>query len=448
VKKRYALLGTGSRAQMYLSAIAGPHADVAELVAWSDTNGGRLDSYEALLYQDAQRKPARFAPTDLARAVREHDVDSVIITSPDYTHADSIVTALYAGADAVVEKPLTTSLAGVRQIADAVRATGRHVLLTFNYRYAPRNSALKRVIAAGDIGQVTSVHFEWLLDTAHGADYFRRWHREKEKSGGLLIHKSSHHFDLVNWWLSDTPTRVYASGGLRFYGAENARRRGLGERPARGSLDDERRDRFSLDLRLDPELKRLYYDQEHLDGYLRDRDVFDEGITIEDNLSLVVDYASGASMAYTLSAHGPWEGYTVYVNGTEGRAELTVVERGAVLFDDAGRVIVDPSAHPAGHSADAVRPTSERLVVQRHFEPATVVPLERGASGHGGGDELLLQDVFRGVADDPLGRAADWLDGVRSTAVGLAGNRSLETGLPVRIAELELGVSLQPASRR
>jgi len=427
---------------MYLTAMTGPHADVAELVAWSDTNPGRIDRYEEQLFAGSTAVPARFEPEHLAAAVHQHRVDSVIITSPDSTHAASIATALRAGADVVVEKPLTTTEAGVRQIASAATDSGRDVLLTFNYRYAPRNSALKEVIASGEIGDVTSVHFEWLLDTSHGADYFRRWHRYKDKSGGLLVHKSSHHFDLVNWWLADSPVRVYASGGLRFYGAANARARGLGERPARGSVDDQRRDRFSLDMRLDPELKSLYLEQESRDGYLRDRDVFDEGITIEDNLSLVVDYASGASMAYTLSAHGPWEGYTVYVNGTAGRAELSVVERGAVLFDNEGRVIVDPSAHPDGAGSDLVRPTSERLIVQRHFESARVVPIAKGSSGHGGGDELLLQDVFRGVAHDPLGRTADWVDGVRSVSVGLAGNRSLESGQPVRIDELDLGVAV------
>ncbi len=443
-KTRYALVGTGSRARMYLAAILGAHSDVAELAAWSDTNRGRLDAYEEMMFAGSSpgASPARFDPAELAAAIREHCVDSVIITSPDHTHAELIATALRAGANVVVEKPLTTSEEGVREIARAAAETGRQVLLTFNYRYAPRNSALKAVIAGGEIGEVTSVHFEWLLDTAHGADYFRRWHRYKDRSGGLLIHKASHHFDLVNWWLGVSPTRVFASGGLRFYGAENARSRGLGERPARGSVDDARRDRFSLDMRLDPELRRLYYEQEAHDGYLRDRDVFDEGITIEDNLSLVVDYASGASMAYTLSAHGPWEGYTVSVNGTEGRAELTVVERGAVLFDAGGRVIVDPSARPEAGGADDLRPTSERLVVQRHFERARAVPIAAGGGGHGGGDELLLQDVFRGVAHDPLGRTANWLDGVRSVAVGLAGNRSLATGLPVSVAELGLGVAV------
>ena len=88
-----------------------------------------------------------------------------------------------------------------------------------------------------------------------------------------------------------TPRRVFASGGLRFYGAENAAARGIRDRPARGTHDGGATP-FELDLRDDERLKALYLDAEQHDGYLRDRDVFSEGITIEDNLALVVDYAS------------------------------------------------------------------------------------------------------------------------------------------------------------
>ena len=435
--KNYALIGVGARAQMYLDAIAGPHSDVARLVAWSDANPGRLDWSQDRL--PALGSPERFDPADLANVISRLRVDAVIVTSPDASHAGYIVAALDAGADVVVEKPLTTSEEGVRSIAEAVARTGRSVTATFNYRYAARNSALRQVIAAGDIGEITSVHFEWVLDTAHGADYFRRWHRDKQTSGGLLIHKSSHHFDLVNWWIADSPVRVFASGGLRFYGAENADRRGVGPRPERGTTDSPLRDGFSLDLRRDPQLKGLYLDQEPHDGYRRDRDVFDPGITIEDNLSLVVDYASGASMTYSLNAHSPWEGYSVTVNGTSGRAELSVVERGAVLLDEDRHVVVDPSARPDLVGAGDARPVGERLVVQRHFEAAREIAIPSGTGGHGGGDVLLLQDVFAGGASDPLGRAASWRDGARAVIVGLAGNRSLESGQAVRIADLDLG---------
>ena len=59
------------------------------------------------------------------------------------------------------------------------------------------------------------------------ADYFRRWHRDKRNSGGLLVHKATHHFDLINFWLGSAPELVMALGGLRFYGHENAQERGV-----------------------------------------------------------------------------------------------------------------------------------------------------------------------------------------------------------------------------
>jgi predicted dehydrogenase len=290
------------------------------------------------------------------------------------------------------------------------------------------------------------VHFEWALDTVHGADYFRRWHREKKNSGGLLVHKSSHHFDLVNWWLDDVPARVYASGGLKFYGERNAAARGLAPRPSRGTGTTG--DPFALDLNDDPRLKALYLDAEHHDGYLRDQDVFGPGITIEDNMALVVDYRSGATLTYSLNAHSPWEGYRVTVNGTEGRAELEVVERGAVLVGDDGKVVLDPSATPEGIAAGGLRPEGERLLVQRHWEAPVAYDIPAGIGGHGGGDAILLKDVFRRhlrVSQDALGRPAGYLDGLRAVAVGIAANQSLVTGLPVRVDDLDLGVDLARA---
>ena len=444
-QERYGLIGTGSRAGMYVRALSGTQLgaehvpEIAELVAWSDANPGRLDVHEREVVAAGRPAPARYAPDDLERMIRDERIDRVIVTTPDFTHADFVVRALHAGADVVVEKPLTIDAESVRRIGAAIAETGREVITTFNYRYSPRNSTLRRVIADGEIGAVTSVHFEWALDTVHGADYFRRWHREKVNSGGLFIHKASHHFDLVNWWIAATPVRVFASGGLRFYGAENAAARGLGERPSRGT--GATGDPFALDLARDPHLKELYLDQEHHDGYLRDRDVFDAGITIEDNLAALVDYDTGATMSYSLNAHAPWEGYRVTVNGTEGRAELEVVERGAVLIGEDGRVVVDPSMHPGYSPEDEVRPDSERLVVQRHWEGARIVPIPEGIGSHGGGDAYLLQHVFGRVTDDqPLGRVAGYADGVKAVSVGIAGNLSLATGEPVRIADLELGI--------
>jgi predicted dehydrogenase len=449
--RRYVVVGTGHRVQMYLDAMAGDHRDDAELVGLVEPNPGRLAFHMDRLSKAGLDVDGVFTghPNALERILSETRADRVIISSPDYTHAELIMRSLDAGVDVVVEKPLTINPEGTRQIADAVQRSGRHVVVTHNYRYSPRNSGLKELIKSGAIGTPLSVTFEWVLDTAHGADYFRRWHRDKANSGGLLIHKASHHFDLVNWWLADTPTQVYARGGVRFYGAENAAARGVGPHPDRGTHDGAHSP-WELDLRSDSRLQALYLDSESYDGYQRDQDVFGPGVTTEDNLAVIVDYANGALLSYALNAHSPWEGYRVAVNGDQGRAELEVVERAAVLVDADGNVVIDPSA---GMRAELVEAQDvpfdrlrahggERLTLQRHWEAAQDVKIEEGTGAHGGGDALLLADIFRGAGEDWLERSANWGDGVRAIAVGMAGNESLNAGMPVKISDLGLGVDL------
>jgi predicted dehydrogenase len=438
-KRRYVVIGTGHRVRMYLDAIAGDHRDVAELVGLIDPNPGRLAVHVNRLTQAGLDMDGVLTgrPDELERVIAESRADRAIITSPDVTHAALIVRCLDAGIDVVVEKPLTIDPAGTRSIAQAVDRSGRQVVVTHNYRYSPRNSGMKELVKSGAIGAPLSVTFEWVLDTAHGADYFRRWHRDKANSGGLLVHKASHHFDLINWLLADYPVAVYARGGVRFYGAENAAARGMPARPDRGTHDG-RHSPWELDLRADATLKALYLDNESYDGYRRDQDVFGAGVTTEDNLAVIVDYGRGTTLSYALNAHAPWEGYRIAVNGDQGRAELDVVERAAVLVDTEGHVVVDPSAVPESRS----RAGGQRLTLQRHWETAQDIAIKEGEGGHGGGDALLLADVFRGPGDDWLERPSSWVDGVRAIAVGMAGNESLRTGLPVVVADLDLGVDL------
>lgn len=436
LSQRYAVIGTGHRSEMYIRALATTFRDQAQLVAFVDPNPIRAAYYNALLEGEGlQPVPVRH-PDVLEATIAELQIDRVIVTSRDDTHADMIERSLKAGARVVVEKPLTMSVDGANRITAAVAETGLDVVVAFNYRYSPRNTAVKAAIASGAIGTPTSIHFEWLLDTAHGADYFRRWHRDKRNSGGLLVHKSAHHFDLVNWWLSDSPQRVYAVGSLQFYGDRAVAERGEMATSARGSADESIGDPFALDLRRDDRLRSLYLDAERLDGYIRDQNPFAPGITIEDNLSAVVSYTRGTSMSYSLNAHSPWEGYRASINGTEGRLELDVVERSAIVPDDDGSIPVDPSAVDVTGLADAVRPMADRLLLQRHWQRATVIEIAEGEGAHGGGDQRLLNDVFSGAGDDPLYRAAGLADGLEAIAVGLAGNVSLETGQAVAIDEL------------
>ena len=440
-RTRYAVVGAGHRAAMYIDALIGTHAADGEIVAWVEPNPVRAAFHEARVAAAVGGERPVYGPDDLEKVIETERVDRVIVTSIDNTHGDLVSRALRAGADVVVEKPIAAHADQAKQIVDAVAETGRDLVMTFNYRYSPRNSALREVIASGEIGRVLSVHFDWALDTVHGADYFRRWHREKVNNGGLLVHKSSHHFDLVGWWIDDVPTRVFAAGGRRFYGDDAGHADGYEPTDEEKALNQDGIDPWHLDVDKNPWLSGLYGPEaQRHDGYVRNRSVFDAGITTEDTLSLVVEYASGATMSYSLTAHSPWEGYRVVVNGTRGRAELEVVERGSVVFDD-GVALLDPSATEV-FGQDPVRPNGERLLVQRHWGRAEERPIVAvGRGGHGGGDALLLRDVFApSDTPDELGRAAGYLDGIRASAVGYAGNRSLETGDPIRLKDLDLGL--------
>ncbi|MGK0239504.1 MAG: hypothetical protein ACI92G_002981 [Candidatus Pelagisphaera sp.] len=429
--KRYAIIGTGARATMYRDALTTTYADRCSLKALCDKNPLRMAAFQS----DPGKPLPEYGPDDLEKMIREQAIDEVIVTTMDSTHHHFICRAMDAGCDVITEKPMTIDPDKCQQILAAIDRSGRNLRVTFNYRYAPRNSKVKEVLQSGAIGEVVSVHFEWLLDTKHGADYFRRWHRDKKNSGGLMVHKSTHHFDLVNWWLSSIPETVFALGGLRFYGAENAARRGEPRSYLRSTGAPEAADDpFALDLSKDPELKKLYLDCESADGYHRDQNVFGQGISIEDDIAVSVRYKNQATLSYHLSAYSPWEGYRVAFNGTKGRLELSVVESAYVSGKSD-----DPnfSKNVKGASDHAVEePTS--LTLQVHWGKPQILDIDqKNAGGHGGADTIMLRDLFAPEQiDDPLGRAAGHTDGAFSILTGIAANQSMRTGQAVSVPTL------------
>ncbi|MGW0842885.1 Gfo/Idh/MocA family protein [Streptomyces sp. NPDC002787] len=434
-RRRAAVVGLGARARMFTEALTGPFSERIDLVGFCDTNTHRMDVHNAWIAADHPgRAPVpAYAAEGFEEMLRRERVDLVVVCTVDRSHDHYIVRALEAGCDVVTEKPMTTDAERARRILRTQRRTGREVRVSFNYRYNPVHSAVRELIAAGEIGEVGSVHFEWLLDLRHGADYFRRWHREKAASGGLLVHKSTHHFDLVNWWLGTRPETVFAQGGLFFYGDEAGRRRGLARNYTRahGSPAAEG-DPFALHLADSPVLTSLYLDAEREDGYRRDQNVFGPGVTIEDDMAVLVRYASGATLTYHLTAYAPWEGYRIAFNGSEGRIELLVEESTWTRPH-----VRTTGASPVLHGVDAEDGAGRtELLVRRFWERPREVKVATGEGGHGGGDVRMLTDLFGERVPDGLGRAADAVDGARSLVTGLAANRSLETGAPVRAREL------------
>ncbi len=423
-KTRYVEVGVGGRARLFYSAIAETFSDTAELVAICDVNRTRLEYTQKTLTEKlGYHKVKTYDFTEFDKMIIEQKPDVVIVTSIDRTHHKYIVRAMELGCDVISEKPMTTDEEKCQEILDAIKRTGKKLRVTFNYRYAPHNTKVRELIKDGVIGDVKQVHFEWMLSTSHGADYFRRWHRDKRNSGGLLVHKSTHHFDLVNFWLNTTPKQVFAYGGLNFYGRENAENRGISKFYARvhGS-ENAKGDPFALDMEESEFLKGLYLDAEKDDGYIRDQSVFGDGISIEDTMNVLVKYNGGAVMSYSLNAFSPIEGFRVSFTGTKGRLVLNVDEQ---MYVNAG-----------GDSKLEGATAGTYIKIYPQFAPAYDVEIPKAEGGHGGGDEVLLNDLFGEKQFDPLNRAATHIDGAMSILTGIAANKSIATGLPINIKGL------------
>lgn len=414
---------------MYVDALCGTYRETNELVALCDVSPTRIAFHNSRLAHKFRRDELpTYDASEFDRMVRETKPDAVIVTTVDGFHHRYIIRAMELGCDVLTEKPMTVDDEKARAIFDTVERTGRSLRVTFNYRYAAAYTRLRQLIMEGAVGTPRLVDFSWILDTSHGADYFRRWHREKDKSGGLLVHKASHHFDLVNWWIASWPERVFAMGELSFYGQANAASRGETYSYDRYTdAADAAGDPFALSLRSHRTLTGLYLDAEQDSGYLRDRNVFGRGITIEDTMAVTARYRSGAILSYCLVAYSPWEGLRVAITGDRGRVELYERHGSHIIRGQDDQEL----------AAEQALGSQQQLWHFPMFAPPRPVEIPMARGGHGGGDAVLLEDLFSPEPPaDPFGRAASHLDGAAAILVGIAANQSMATGAPVDVDDL------------
>ena len=404
-KRRYAIVGTGDRAQgMWGRPLVQKYADVLEFVGLCDINPKRAQIARELIGVSCPTFSSFDEMCDKARP------DLLMVTTVDAFHHEYIVKGLDRGLDVMTEKPMVIDEKQCQAVLDAEKRNNRKIVVTFNYRYAPKHRTVKELLQAGEIGKVLSVDFSWYLDVYHGADYFRRWHRLRNRSGSLWVHKASHHFDLMNWWLAADPVEVTANGYLRVYGKNGAVRH-TNCRPC----PHKQGCRFYYDMTTNPTRMKLYAGAEDVDGYYRDGCVFREDIDIFDTMSAVVKYSNDVTMSYSLNAHMPFEGYRVAFNGELGRLEVRDYER---------------------QPWDVAESDETEIHVTKSFGKRVQVPIKAESGGHGGGDDRLRDLIFRKADAPPHMRLPDSRAGAMSCLTGIAARRSIDEKKPIRIADL------------
>lgn len=423
-KTRVALVGTGIRGSTFWGKnLVDNYSDILEFVGLCDINQGRVEFVKNYMGVNCPTF------TDFDEMMNSSDPDLLIVTTVDATHNEFIVKGLDYGINVLTEKPLTTDEVKCQSILDAERRSGKKLIVGFNYRYGAHATKIKELLVQDKVGKMTSVDFHWYLNVYHGASYFRRWHGLRDRSGTLLVHKATHHFDLLNWWIDSDPVEVYAFGSLEHYGKNNAFR-------GNNCRDCSHRQKcnFHWDITEDKMLVDLYVKNEKYDNYIRDNCLWREEIDIYDKMAVQIKYANDVQVSYSLTTYSPYEGWRVAFNGFDGRLDSwldipweteEMIEQSRLHAQE-----MDQQNQSEGEYYD-------EIMLSRNFGGYELVKVPRTRTGHGGGDQRLQDDIFRNTgSNDPLKHAAGSRDGAMSALIGIAARKSIEESRPVKIEEL------------
>lgn len=399
-RQKIALVGASVRIRAFVAALKKDYTENYHLCAVMDIDDGKMRAFNESISLNL------LSYTNFDKMCDEVKPDLLLISTVDYFHRDYIVKALARKISFICEKPLCVNLEQCRDIILAQEQNPTVFAVTsHNARYHVAARTVKRLLDEDTIGQVNSASYAEMLDFRHGASYFRRWNRIKKLSGGLQIHKSSHHFDKLNWWLNSRAESLSATGGLRAYGANASEFHG--ERCI--NCEHTAKCRFAADYHNVPSIDyELFLKYRSENSYTPDRCVFAPEIDIEDFLSVGIKYENGVDVNYTLSAHCNYEGENIVFEGDKGRIEM--IRR---IYEG--------------------KDTSTVELFRFGQKEPEKIELKSEKGSHGGADKRLYDDLF-GEADS--GQLATLEDGIQAVLIGVAVNKSLETGSRVDVQSM------------
>ena len=400
MKKRYCIVGAGVRCRaMFVLRLTKPYADTVDFVGVYDNNKLRSKHFQDYVGQGLT------IYDDFDKMLDTEKPDAVIVTTKDNTHHEYVVRALEKGYDVICEKPISNTFERCLAIRDAEKKSGKKVITTFNCRFMPYFLEIKKLIKSGVIGRPLHVSLDHFLNYQGGGNYFHRWHRYMENSQGMLLHKSTHDFDIVNWFLEDEPKKVTAVANRVFYGDAGT---SYGERCYTCTKTDCPARKETSEF-----LKEFYIDNEHEDGSIIDTCSFDKRTDICDNYSVSVEYKGGAILSYSLNLFSIDQGHRFSITGTKGMIRFYT-----------------------GHRAEGEEHTHSVIKVLFPNGKTEVIKIPMINDDHGGGDAKLIHAMFSGEEfNDEFNQQAGSYDGVVSAMIGIGANESIKTGKVIDLTE-------------
>ncbi len=201
-KIRMGFIGVGSMGFSHLQLFHEECRDQAEAVAICASNHGRIT------------RAMEIAPNmQLFRREKDlihSELDAVVISSPNFTHVPLALETLKAGKHLFLEKPVGITATECRKLFRVTEKSDCMLMIGHELRYSPYFAKFKSLIADGAVG---TPHMTWCKEfRGPFQPKSRNWIQDRRKSGGCLVDKNCHHFDLMNWWMNSRPKHVSAFG--------------------------------------------------------------------------------------------------------------------------------------------------------------------------------------------------------------------------------------------
>lgn len=393
--KKYVIVGTGNRAlEMFIRPIVNVFSDEANIIAIFDINIKRAEYISKLIPYDVK------VYDNLDKMLDETDADICIVATTDFYHETVISKALSKNMHVISEKPIVINNIQCNKLLRLSNEMKEKVIVTLNSRYMPVNKKIKDIIKQNDIGEILHINYNWYLDSMHGAEYFRRWHRYKNMSGSLMVHKSVHHFDLVNWWLNDIPSEVMAKSDLMNYGG-NRQKHGYRCKVCKEQCN------YHVTEQQIKEFQSMYFNNEDCDGYIRDKCIYDEDIDTFDTMNVLVKYRKGTLLSYSCVTYAPYLGWNLTISGSLGQISVNYMEN-----MKCNKISVN---------------FNELSIPKKEY----VVNSNLGMK-HNGADRLLQEALFHENIEKSL---LNLDEGIHAVVIGVCANKSIELGKNIKISE-------------
>ncbi len=387
---KVAIVGTGDRGTSFVNVIQEQIPEL-KIVAVADTNPIRLENVAK-----HHNYPSCERFTSVDELLDSRIADLIFITTPDWTHADLLIKCIEKNYHVFCDKPLAIDEKQIKKILDATGKTSRMTFMGFNMRYNPVYIKMHQLVKDGVIGNILS---GVAYSGYEGTGYFRRWHKFREKSGGLIVHKGCHTIDILNWCIDSYPVKVYAEGKQSRFGG-NKKWEGCHKCEETASCLYRRQ----LSEKESKLLEDIYIKAAAVDGYTRNYCVFGPS-SCPDHYILTIEYANGVLASFTEIFFGTGVSFMCFAGD---RGELTV-------------------SSLTGSSI---------TVIDKFKKEKKVHEVKKETSRfHGGADILMMKDIVKSLKTGKQ-ILPGFEEGAKSAIIGVAAMKSIDEKRPVKIDEL------------